>query len=212
MLPSNPRRPAVTWTIAATGEVVAVHAVCTGAPLAEQPRSDRVAHVEESDAFVGVECRIAAPGRRTMLHALDQQTVGDLDLPGRGMVGALDRADESRVGRVGHVEDRQPRFPEVGRVEVPAVTGRIGWDDLHGQLENRFTADIVVADELDTVGGVARVPRRSSSRLRHEIGQIGQRLETEHAAGAAIGDPDQAVLVDEEIVGLRHGATLPAPR
>ena len=114
--------------IATTGEVVAVHAVLAGVPLAEQPRNGRIADVEESDAFGGVECRIASPGRRSMLHALDQQIVGDLDLPGRGMIGALDRADEARVGGVGHVEDRQPRFPEVGRVEVPArIDRRPAW-------------------------------------------------------------------------------------
>ena len=123
MLPSNPRRLAVTWTIAATGEVVAVHAVLAGAPLAEQPRGGRIADIEESDAFVGVVRRIATPGRRTTLHALDQQPVSDLDLPGRGLVGALDRTDQARVGRVGHVEDRQPRFPEVRRIEIPVVTG-----------------------------------------------------------------------------------------
>ena len=110
-----------------------------------------------------------------MLHALDQQIIGDLDLPGRGMVGALDRADQAQVGRVGHVEHRQPRFPEVGRVEIPTVV-----DDLHGQLENGFTANIVVADELDTVGGVAGrgVAHAAACAMRSARSDSGSRQNT----------------------------------
>ena len=144
--------------VAATVVVVAVDAAERRSASGRAARGERGSRdVPEPDALVAGVVDVAAPRLRSVLDALHQEAVGDLHLPGGAALGPLDRGDELHGGRVGDVDDAEPRLPEVGDEEVPPVA-----HGLQRQLEAGPSVEIVVADQVDAVGGVGRSLRPGS--------------------------------------------------
>src|SRR5207253_6376777 len=78
----------------------------------------------------------------------------DLHLDGPRVRGAGNEVGDTRLGRIGHIEDGPAAMPEVTRVEVPATVAL-----QNGELEGRPTIDFAVADDADVARDRARGDR-----------------------------------------------------
>ena len=109
------------------------------------------AHAEiGSEAPRELRTVVGRKSRRAVLHADHGQVVGHLDLPAGdiGIFRARDLTDETGSRRVGDLDYGDPRFPEAGGIEKPAVVR-----DLKGELEARDAVEVVVGDEFEVLGG-----------------------------------------------------------